>query len=403
MKSQYNVKLLPEKGRQGLRLVPGKTRLVPNLRKKTPAMSTLLLLIGGFIFLVAGAEFLVRGASKLATAIGISPLVVGLTVVAYGTSAPEMAVSALSSYSGQADISLGNVIGSNIFNVLFILGISAMIAPLIVSQQLVRLDVPVMIGISVVVLLMALDGILSRLDGVLLLVGAGLYTTFLIYQSRKETKSLEARYPQKLSPTHHGHGLKQWGLNLGLIGLGLGMLVSGSSWLVDSAVTIAEYLGVSQLIIGLTIVAIGTSLPEVATSIVASIRGERDIAVGNVIGSNIFNLLAVLGIAGVVSPTGVHISNAVIRFEMPLMIAVAFACLPIFFTGHVISRWEGALFFGYYLAYTAYLVLAATEHDALPIFSEAMIWFVMPLTALTLIIVTVQALLDRYKSASAVI
>ncbi len=179
------------------------------------------------------------------------------------------------------------------------------------------------------------------------------------------------------------------------------MLILGSNWLVTSAITIAEYLGVSQLIIGLTIVAAGTSLPEVATSVIASIRGERDIAVGNVVGSNIFNLLMVLGLAGVVAPGGIYVSSVIIHFELPIMVAVAVACLPIFFTGKIIARWEGALFLGYYIAYTTYLILASTHHDALPAFSQAMIWFVMPITAVTLIIVTFQALVIRFKRASA--
>lgn len=348
-------------------------------------MTTLLFLLG-LVLLVVGAESLVRGASKLASVLGISPLVIGLTVVAFGTSAPEMAVSAASALTGQADIALGNVVGSNIFNVLFILGLSALITPLVVAQQLVRLDVPLMIGVSIVALLLGLDGSVGRLDGIVLFAGIIAYTAFLIRQSRKESKQVQEEYAQEYGGAEKPSG-RTWALNLGLIVAGLGMLVLGSKWLVDGAIVLAQRLGVSELIIGLTIVAAGTSLPEVATSVVASLRGERDIAVGNVVGSNIFNLLAVLGLAGIVAPAGVAVSQAALRFDIPVMIAVALACLPIFFTGNVIARWEGGLFLAYYAAYTLYLVLAATQHDSLGAFQQAMAWFILPLTAITLVVV----------------
>ena len=174
----------------------------------------------------------------------------------------------------------------------------------------------------------------------------------------------------------------------------------GANWLVDAAVQMARAIGVSELVIGLTIVAAGTSAPEVATSIMAAIRGERDIAVGNVVGSSIFNILGVLGIAGVVSPSGIGVAPAALVFDIPVMVAVAVACLPIFLTGHTIARWEGALFFTYYVAYTAYLILAATDHDALPAFSQAMLLFVLPLTAVTLLVLMVRALRDGRDAAS---
>ena len=169
---------------------------------------------------------------------------------------------------------------------------------------------------------------------------------------------------------------------------GLVLLVLGARWLVDGAVTFARQLGVSELIIGLTIIAIGTSLPEIATTVMASLRGERDIAVGNVIGSNLFNLLVVIGVTGIVAPAGVTVPAAALRFDIPVMIAVAVACLPVFFSGGRIARWEGGLFLGYYLAYTAYLILSATRHAALPAFSLVMLGFVLPLTAVTLLVVT---------------
>ncbi len=347
---------------------------------------TTILLIGGFVFLIVGAEALVRGASRIAAALGISPLIIGLTVVALGTSSPEIAVSIMSSLSGKVDIAVGNVVGSNIFNILFILGLAALIAPLRVAQQLVWLDVPLMIVASIVLLWMGWNGNISQVEGVLLLAGIIGYIVFLIRQSRKEKNTLV----QQEYATEFGNGRRktigQWLLNSALVIGGLMMLIVGSRWLVESATAIAKSMGVSDLIIGLTIIAAGTSLPEVATSLIASVRGERDIAVGNAVGSNIFNILCVLGISAVVSPAGLPVSQAAMQFDIPIMIAVAIACLPIFFTGHTIKRWEGFVFLGYYIAYVTYLVLAASKHSALKVFDTAMTWFVIPLTVLTLLV-----------------
>ena len=352
-------------------------------------MSTVLLLVAGLVLLIAGAEILVRGASRLAAAAGISPLVIGLTVVAFGTSSPELAVSVQSAFAGQADIALGNVIGSNIFNVLFILGLSAAIIPLVVAQQLVRLDVPIMIGASLLVYLFGLNGQIGRMEGLLLFAGIVTYTVFLIRQSRKENKEVQEEYAREYGD-RQSHGARHTIVNLLLIVAGLALLILGARWLVDSAVSLAQALGLSELVIGLTIIAAGTSMPEVATSIVAAMRGERDIAVGNVVGSNIFNLLAVLGLTSLVAPDGVPVAAAALAFDLPVMIAVALACLPIFFTGFRVARWEGWLFLVYYAAYVLYLILAASQHDALPLFSSAMLFFVVPLTALTLLVLVVR-------------
>jgi cation:H+ antiporter len=347
-----------------------------------PTVTVMFLL--GLVLLVGGAEFLVRGAAQLAAAVGISPLIIGLTVVAFGTSAPELAVSMRSAMSGQAgaDIAVGNVVGSNIFNVLFILGLSAAIAPLVVSQRLVRVDVPLMIGASVLLLLLALDGKIGRLDGALLFTGILVYTLFAILQGRRESQAVAAEYAGEFSArprTPAGYLI-----NLGYIVGGLALLVLGAHWLVDAAVDIARAFGVSELVIGLTIVAAGTSLPEVATSVMASIKGERDIAVGNIVGSNLFNILSVLGLAALVAPDGVNVAPSALRFDIPIMIAVAFACLPIFFTGYAIARWEGLLFLGYYALYTTFLVAAAARYPALESFTAGLLFFVVPLTALTL-------------------
>jgi cation:H+ antiporter len=360
-------------------------------------MTNFLLLIGGLIILVVGAELLVRGASRLAAILGISPLIIGLTIVAYGTSAPEMAVSTMSSLAGQTDIAVGNVVGSNIFNVLFILGLSSLVFPLTVTQQLIRSDVPIMIGVSFLMLMFGLDGKISRVDGIILFIGGIVYTFSLIYQSRKQkTNSEEDEFTKEYGYSGR-RSPKIIGKNLFFIVVGLGLLVLGSRWLVTSATAIARDLEVSELLIGLTIVSMGTSLPELATSVVASFRGERDIAVGNVLGSNIFNILAVLGLAGSVAPNGLKVSSAIVTFDAPVMIAVSIACLPIFASGNKITRWEGCVFTGYYVAYATYLVLDSTNHESLPFFSRIMLAFVIPITVLTFFLVTWQDWRSRQK------
>lgn len=338
----------------------------------------ILLLVAGLALLVVGAEVLVRGAARLAAAAGISSLVIGLTVVAYGTSAPEMSVSLLATLGGQPDIAIGNVVGSNIFNVLVILGLSAIAAPLTVSKQLVRLDVPVMIGVSLLAWFMAANGVIGRGEGVLLLVVSVGYTLMLLRVGR--TEAVEAETTQTTSA-----GGRATLVSIALVAVGLALLVIGSRWLVSSATAIARDFGISELVIGLTIVAAGTSLPELATSVLATIRGERDIAVGNAVGSNIFNIVAILGVSAVVGG-GIPISEAVLRFDLPVMTAVAVACLPVFFTGWTIARWEGAVFLGYYVAYSIYLALHASDHVLLDEFGMAVLLFVLPITILTLVL-----------------
>ncbi|MBQ1556672.1 MAG: calcium/sodium antiporter [Pseudomonas sp.] len=353
-------------------------------------LMTFVYLIAGLVLLVAGAEVLVRGAAKLAAQFGIPPLIIGLTVVAFGTSAPETAVSVQAALDGSGDLAIGNVVGSNIANVLLILGLTALIAPLIVSRQLIRLDVPIMIGASLLTFGLAWDGSLSRLDGALLFAGVLAYTGFLIYSARKDKGGDDDEFAKEFgldeAPKPYA-----WAINLGLIIAGLVLLVTGSNFLVEGAVTLARALGISELVIGLTVVAVGTSLPELATSILAAIKGERDIAVGNIVGSNIFNLLCVLGLASLVSPAAISVSPNALAFDFPVMIAVAVACLPIFFAGYRINRWEGLLFLAYYVAYTLYLILSSTGRPFADVMGEAMLGYVLPLTAITLVIIAGRA------------
>lgn len=319
---------------------------------------TLVLFVLGLVLLVAGAEGLVRGASRIAATLGISPLVIGLTVVAFGTSAPELAVSTSSALGGNADVAIGNVVGSNIFNVLFILGLSAVIAPLVVARQILRFDVPLMIGVSLALILVALDGQIGVLDGLALTAGIVAYTGWAIVSSRRASKALVAEYAEEFGEQETtSSGIL---VDIALVLGGLALLVLGSEWLVNGATEVAEAMGVSDLVIGLTLVAAGTSMPELATSVVASIKGERDIAIGNVVGSNIFNILAVLGISALVSGGEVAVADSALRVDLPVMVAVAVICLPSFFTGRLIARWEGVAFIGLYVVYVVYLYLSAT-------------------------------------------
>lgn len=362
-------------------------------------LEAILLLVAGLILLIVGAEALVRGASRMALALGISPLVIGLTVVAFGTSSPELAISLQSTFQGQADIAIGNVVGSNLFNILVILGLSAVITPLVVNQQLIRLDVPLLIGVSLLTWWMAADGVIGQFEGAILFAGLIAYIIFLIYQSRRESQAVQDEYATAFS--NGALGWQQWVKNLSFVLVGLALLAVGAGWLVDGAVALARSLGLSELIIGLTIIAAGTSLPEVATSVLAALRQEKDIAVGNAVGSSLFNIMAVLALTGIFAPGGIPVAPAVINFDIPVMVAVAVAALPIFFTGNLIARWEGFVFLGYYIAYTLYLILAATEHDALPAFSFVMLEFVVPLTVLTLGILVVRDWQRRKKAQPA--
>ncbi|SPJ32894.1 calcium/sodium antiporter [Kushneria phyllosphaerae] len=356
-------------------------------------LMTFVYLAAGLVLLMGGAEVLVRGASKLAALFGIPSLVIGLTVVAFGTSAPETAVSVQSAFSGSGDLALGNVVGSNIANVLLILGLTALVAPLIVSRQLIRLDVPLLIAAGLLVWALGANGVLSRLDGALLFACIVAYTLFMVISSLRESKK-EAQAAVLDNPDGEPEASKApmaWMIHVAMIAVGLALLVGGSHFLVEGATTLARALGLSDLVIGLTVVAIGTSLPELATSIMAAVRGERDIAVGNIVGSCLFNLLCVLGLAALVAPQGIPVPDNALVFDFPVMIAVSIACLPIFFTGYRIDRWEGLLFFAYYIAYTTYLVLYSTEQDSATLLGDALLFYALPLTTVTLAVLGIRS------------
>ena len=338
-----------------------------------------LLFLAGLALLTGGGHLLVSGASALAARFGVSSLVIGLTVVAWGTSAPELAVSLGAVLRGQGDMALGNVVGSNIINILGVLGVAALITPLVVSRRLVWHDVPVLVGLSVGVWVLGANGRIGRLEGAALFAVGIVYTVRTIRSSRRETALARAGS----APAPAAAPFRA----LGVVLAGGALLVVGAHFLVSTATAFARAYGVSELVIGLTVVAVGTSLPEAAASIVAAARGERDMAAGNAIGSNIFNIVNVLGLTALLSPDGVPVPPPAHHFDLPVMVAVAAACLPIFVVGHRIARWEGALFVAYYAVYVLFFVLQAERHDALVFFSRAMLFFVLPLTAVTLLVI----------------
>ena len=338
-------------------------------------LTDVLLILGGLVLLVLGGELMVRGAGSLARRLGMSPLVVGLTVVAVATSAPELAVTVDAVLSGSPDLAVGNVIGSNTANVLLILGAGALIAALSVGRQLLRFDLPVMVAVSVLLLLLSLDGALTLVDGVLLLAVFVAFMVTTVILGRREV----ARQVAGRGDTDEEEAPAPMGLAVLLVGAGIVSLVIGAQLLVSGAVSIASQLGVSELIIGLTIVAVGTSLPELAATLAAVRRGEVDIAVGNIVGSNVANIGLILGLPAVFAADGLPVAPSAVALDMPLMIAAALALGTVAFTGHRVVRLEGGVFVALYAAYLGYMILASAEHDAQRGFTLVMVAFVLPL------------------------
>lgn len=309
-------------------------------------MTESLLIAVGIALLFGGGEALVRGGASLALRLGLTPLVVGLTIVAFGTSAPEMVVSIRASAAGSGDIALGNVVGSNIANIGLILGLSVMVAPLTVQAKLLRVEMPIMIALTFVVTAMARDGRIGFFEGLLLFLAIITYTFVAVRASRSESRAVQEEFAEGETPT--GSLL----IDVALIGAGLVVLVGGAELLVRGASSLARDAGISEAVIGLTIVAVGTSLPELATSLVAAFRGKGDIALGNVIGSNIFNLASILGLSSMITPLQ---ASGMTWVDFAVMGLFAVALLPIMRTGHRISRGEGVLMLGAYLAYIVWL------------------------------------------------
>ncbi len=331
-------------------------------------LNAILLILLGFVALVVGADGLVRGAASLALRLGVSALVVGLTIVACGTSAPELAVSVYAAISGNPDIALANVVGSNSFNIGGILGLTALIAPIACATAIVKRETPIMIGVALLVPACAFltlaqfdQHLIARWQGALLLVLAILYTFFLYRNSRRESPQAHQQFEAGVPAGESADTARKRPvlLDLAYILGGVLLLILGSRFLVSGATTIAKALGVSDVIIGLTIVACGTSLPELATSLIAAIKKQPDLSVGNIVGSNIFNVLLILGAASTISP--IHVDNAILYRDVPVMLAFSVALLPMMRTGFRLSRLEGALLLFGYAAYVTWLVIDASR------------------------------------------
>ncbi|ULT73930.1 calcium/sodium antiporter [Pseudomonas sp. BC42] len=347
-------------------------------------------LISGLVMLIAGAELLVRAAVRLSARLRVRPLIMGLSVVAFSSSAPQMAISLQATLADNTDIAVGSVIGSSIFNILVILGLSALIIPLRVSRQLVRLDIPLMIGASALVFVLAYNERLTPSDGLILLAPLLLYLVLLLRQSRHP-----ARVPLPSATDRRGYAPRLSSMLLVLLGLGL--LVFAGHLLLGAAVTVADDLGLSERVMGLTVIAVSTSLPQLATSLLAAVRGQRDIAVGNVIGSNLFNLLGVLGFTALVAPTPLSVSPNALDFDLPVLLCVAVLCLPVFYSGYRITRAEGLLFLGLYLAYGLHVVSFTTGMPLAGKLEHLMLFFVLPALVAFLLFSSLRAWRRQHK------
>jgi len=323
-------------------------------------LSALLLFGAGLALLIFAAELIVRHGSSLALALGMNPLVLGLTIVAIGTSAPELAVGITASLGGSGALAVGNIAGTNLVNILLILGLSALLRPLPLHLRTIRVDLPMMVVAALLMTALAWDGVLSLRDGITMLLVAAAYTTVLIRQSRGEGARVKKEFREMFGPEGArtpGTDESHMGINALYLAAGLALSVLGAHWLVGAAVDMARSFGMGEAVIGLTIVAIGTSAPELVTTIVGTLRNERDVAVGNLLGSSIYNILVILGIPSLIAPGGIPVERELLLFDIPLMTAVALLCIPVFISGRDVSRVEGGSFVALYLGYLAYLLL----------------------------------------------
>jgi len=351
---------------------------------------SLLELVSGLLLLIIGAEILVRAAVRLAASLKVRPLIIGLTVVAFGSSAPQMTVSLQATLAGNTDIAVGSVIGSSIFNILVTLGLSALIIPLRVSRQLVRVDIPVMILAGLLVFTLAANEELTPVDGLLLLIALLAYLGVLHYQTR------HSRRPRTLDTVARAPWLSSVLQMLG----GLLILVLAGHLLLGAAVDVAADLGLSERIIGLTLIGVGTSLPCLATSLVAALRGQREIAVGNVIGSNLFNLLGVLGLTALLAPSPLSVSPNALDFDLPVMLGVVVLCLPVFYTGYRVTRAEGLVLLGLYLAYGLHVMSFTTGMPLANKLEHLMVYYILPVLVAFLLFSTLRAWLRQHKRES---
>lgn len=318
----------------------------------------------GLAALVVGAEVMVKGGSRLAGRLGISPIVVGLTVVSIGTSMPELAVGVAAAGQGSGALAVGNIAGTNVVNLLLILGLSAAMVPLVLQVRTIRFELPMMTAAAVLLLALSADGVLSRVDGVILLTGAVAYTAVVLWSARRESRQVmgefAAVYAEDAPAGSMGAGRSKTPLLLAMLVGGIGLVVVGAEWLVDGAVGMARHFGVSDALIGLTVVAIGTSAPELVTTAMSTLRGDRDIAIGNLVGSSIYNIALILGVTCMVPAHGLVLPSSLVRIDIPIMVIVALVCVPLFVTGRRVSRAEGAAMVGAYAAYLMFLLATQT-------------------------------------------
>ncbi|WP_348303746.1 calcium/sodium antiporter [Methanothrix sp.] len=331
-------------------------------------MNEVMIFFAGLLVLIVGAELIVRGASRLAALLGINPLLIGLTIISIGTSMPELAVGITAGLQGGGPLAVANIAGTNLANILFILGLSAFLRPLPLHLQVLNLDLPMMIVATAALAGLASDGVLTPLDGVLMLLAAAIYTVVVVRASRTESQLVKREFedicgdgfmegcgPEAMSPKRKE--LLAEAKYVAMLIAGIALTVIGADWLVDGATGVARMLAISEAIIGLSIVAIGTSAPELVTTIIATLRDERDVAIGNLLGSSIYNILLILGLASMAAPAGLAVTRQLQLFDIPLMTLVALACVPVFLTGRRISRVEGGLGVAAYLIYLIWLVL----------------------------------------------
>ena len=318
----------------------------------------------GLLTLIVGAEVMVRGGAAVAARLGISPIIIGLTVVSIGTSMPELAVGVVAAApDGSGALAVGNIAGTNVVNILLILGLSALLVPLALAMRTFRFELPMMAVAALLFWALAADGNLSRIDGIVLVGAAVVYTVAVIWSARRESRAITDEFAAEFPPEPGGTSTdvrRRTALHVAMTIGGIVVVVIGADWLVDGAVGMARGFGVSDALIGLTVVAIGTSAPELVTTVMTTLRGDRDIAIGNLIGSSIYNILLILGITCLVPAGGLALPDSLVRIDIPVMVAVALACVPIFLSGRRVSRGERGLKVAAYLAYLAFVLTTQT-------------------------------------------
>ena len=324
------------------------------------AAAPVLLALLGLILLVSGAELLVRGGVQLAARLGVPPIIIGLTIVAVGTSTPELAVGVSAALQGSGSLAVGNIAGTNVVNLLLILGLSALIRPLALELQTLRHDLPVMAAAAVALLLLAWDGTISRAEGSVMVLAGLAYTGAVVFWARRESRAVKADFAREYEAPPRWRISRETAWSAASLVGGIATVVVGADWLVDGAGEVARRLGVSDTVIGLTIVALGTSAPELVTTIVSTLRQARDIAIGNLLGSSVYNILIILGVTAIVPPAGLEIDPALVRIDIPVMLAATLACIPIFLSGRRVSRVEGGILVAAYVAYISYILVART-------------------------------------------